>query len=188
MIAREAAKYPLQIALALAALLVTASVMSLAIPYGLKLVVDRGFGGAGEGGGDIDRWFRYLLLLVSVLGLGTAVRFYFVSWLGERVVADIREKVYTNLLRLSPAFFEENSPKEISSRMTSDTAVIETVVGTTVSVALRNTIMAILGTGYLFWLAPQLTVWLLAGIPVVIVPIALFGKRLRDVSRTSQDR
>ncbi len=184
MIYREARKYPLQIALAAIALLVTASVMSLAIPYGLKLVVDRGFGGDG----DIDRWFRYLLLLVGVLGFGTAVRFYFVSWLGERVVADIRDKVYANLLRLSPSFFEENSPKEISSRMTSDTAIIETVVGTTVSVALRNAIMAVLGTGYLFWLAPQLTVWLLAGIPVVIIPIAVFGRRLRNVSRTSQDR
>jgi ATP-binding cassette subfamily B protein len=183
MIYREAGKYPLQIALAAIALLVTASVMSLAIPYGLKLIVDRGFAGDG----DIDRWFRYLLLLVGVLGIGTAVRFYFVSWLGERVVADIRDKVYTNMLRLSPSFFEENSPKEISSRMTSDTAIIETVVGTTVSVALRNSIMAVLATGYLFWLAPQLTVWLLAGIPVVIVPIVLFGRRLRNVSRASQD-
>ncbi len=183
MIYREAGKYPLQIALAAIALLVTASVMSLAIPYGLKLIVDRGFAGDG----DIDRWFRYLLLLVGVLGIGTAVRFYFVSWLGERVVADIRDKVYANMLRLSPSFFEENSPKEISSRMTSDTAIIETVVGTTVSVALRNAIMAVLATGYLFWLAPQLTVWLLAGIPVVIVPIVLFGRRLRNVSRASQD-
>ena len=188
MIVDEVRKYPLQIALAWIALLLTAAVMSLAIPYGLKLVVDRGFGGAGDGAGDIDRWFRYLLLLVAVLGIGTALRFYFVSWLGERVVADVRRKVYDNLLRLSPSFFEENSPKEISSRMTSDTAIIETVVGTTVSVALRNLLMAILSTGYLFWLAPQLTVWLLVGIPVVIIPIALFGKKLRDVSRTSQDR
>ncbi|MBH5321216.1 ABC transporter transmembrane domain-containing protein [Aurantiacibacter sediminis] len=184
MIVREAKKYPLQIILASIALLVTAAVMSLAIPYGMKLVVDRGFGGDG----DIDRWFRYLLLLVCVLGIGTALRFYFVSWIGERVVADIRDRVYTNLLRLSPSFFEENSPKEISSRMTSDTAIIETIVGTTVSVALRNSIMAVLSVGYLFWLAPQLTVWLLAGIPIIIIPIAVFGRRLRTVSRTSQDR
>ncbi len=187
MIYRAATKYPTQITLALIALLVTASVMSLAIPYGMKLVVDRGFGASGEGAGDIDRWFRYLMLLVGVLGIGTALRFYFVSWIGERVVADIREQVYSNLLRLSPAFFEENSPKEISSRMTSDTAIIETVVGTTVSIALRNSIMAVLSVGYLFWLAPQLTVWLLVGIPVVIIPIALFGRRLRNVSRSSQD-
>ncbi len=184
MIFREAKKYPLQIALAAIALLVTASVISLAMPQAFKMIIDRGFGGAG----DIGRWFRYLLGLVAVLGVGTALRFYFVSWIGERVVADVRREVYNNLLRLSPSFFEENSPKEISSRMTADTSIIEQVVGTTLSVALRNTIMAVLGTAYLFWLAPQLAVWLLAGIPVVVIPITVFGRRLRDVSRTSQDR
>ena len=188
MIFREAAKYPMQLALAAVALLISATITSLGLPNVLRLIIDQGFTGAGEGGGDISRWFRYLLMLVGVLGFATAVRFYFVSWLGERVVADIRRKVYANLLRLSPGFFEENSPKEISSRMTADTSVIEQVVGTTVSVALRNVIMAILGTGYLFWLAPQLAIWLLLGIPLVVVPIAVFGRRLRDVSRTSQDR
>ncbi|KLI64604.1 ABC transporter transmembrane domain-containing protein [Aurantiacibacter marinus] len=183
MIFREAKKYPLQITFAMIALLVTAAVMSLAIPYALKLVIDRGFSGEG----DINRWFRYLFVLVGVLGVGTAVRFYFVSWIGERVVADIRRKVYDNLLRLSPSFFEENSPKEISSRMTSDTAIVEQVVGTTLSIALRNSIMAVLSTIFLFWLVPQLAIWLLAGIPVVIVPIVVFGRRLRDVSRSSQD-
>jgi len=188
MIWREAAKYPLQITFAAIALLVTAVIISWAVPTALKLIVDRGFDGGAGGDSDIGRWFRYLLLLVGVLGIGTAARFYFVSWLGERVVADLRRKVYENLLSLSPSFFEENSPKEISSRMTADTAVIEQVVGTTVSVALRNSIMAVLGTAYLFWLAPQLAIWMLAGIPVVIIPIAIFGRRLRDVSRTSQDR
>ncbi|QZH76005.1 MAG: ATP-binding cassette domain-containing protein [Erythrobacter sp.] len=184
MVAREAVKYPFQIGMAAIALFVTAVIMSWAVPTALQLIIDRGF----VGDGDIGRWFRYLLLLVGILGIGTAMRFYFVSWLGERVVADIRSRVYDNLLRLSPAFFEENSPREISSRMVSDTAIIEQIVGTTISVALRNTIMAVLGTGYLFWLAPQLAVWLLAGIPLVIGPIALFGRRLRDISRASQDR
>ena len=186
MVWREAAKYPAQIAIAFLALVVTSTAM-LAFPAGLKLVVDRGFAEGGDPT-DIGRWFRYLLVIVGVLGLGTAVRFYFVSWLGERVVADVRERVHENLLRLAPAFFEENSPKEISSRMTSDTAIIEQVVGTTVSVALRNTIMAVLGTAYLFWLAPQLSGLLVIAIPVVIVPIFLFGRKLRDISRTSQDR
>ena len=183
MIWREATKYPVQITVAAIALLVTAIIMSWALPSALKLIIDRGFGGEG----DIGRWFRYLLLLVGVLGLGTAVRFYYVSWLGERVVADVRRKVYDNLLRLSPSFFEENSPKEISSRMTADTAIIEQVVGTTLSVALRNSIMAVLTMGYLFWLAPQLAIWLLLGIPVVVVPFAIFGRKLRDISRSSQD-
>ncbi|WP_394730412.1 ABC transporter transmembrane domain-containing protein [Altererythrobacter sp. GH1-8] len=184
MIFATAAQYPTQIMLALAALLITAGVTSLAMPYALKLIVDRGFGAEGE----IGRWFRYLLLLVCVLGVGTALRFYFVSWIGERVVADIRQKVQRNLLRLAPAFYEENSPKEISSRMTSDTAIIEQVVGTTVSVALRNIIAGILGTAFLFWLAPQLAGYLLIAIPLVIMPIAIFGRRLRSISRTSQDR
>ncbi len=182
-----ARNYPGYVALAMGGLLVTAVITSVALPSALKLIVDRGFG-AGGASEDIGRWFRYLLLLVGVLGIATALRFYFVSWLGERVVADVRRKVHRNLLRLSPSFFEENSPKEISSRMTADTAIIEQVVGTTLSVALRNIIMAILATSYLFWLAPNLAVWLVIAIPVVIIPIAIFGRQLRNISRDSQDR
>src|SRR3546814_9369524 len=89
-------------------------------------------------GGDITPYFHYLFMIVVVLALATASRYYFVSWLGARVVADIRTAVQANLLRLAPAFFEQNRPSEIASRLTADTAVIEQVVGTTVSVALRN--------------------------------------------------
>ena len=181
-----ARRYPKQVSIALVALFLTATITSLALPSALKLIVDRGFGAGAEA--DIGRWFRYLLLLVGVLGISTAVRFYYVSWVGERVVADIRRRVQENLLRLAPAFYEENSPKEISSRMTSDTAIIDQVVGTTLSVALRNIIMAVLSTAYLFWLTPQLAIYLAIGIPLVILPIALFGRKLRDISRTSQDR
>ncbi|TNE59350.1 MAG: ATP-binding cassette domain-containing protein [Sphingomonadales bacterium] len=186
MIYAAAAQYPTQVALALVALLITAAA-TLAIPAGFKLVIDRGFAAGGDPS-DIGRWFRYLFMIVGVLAIGTALRFYFVSWLGERVVADIRAKVQRNLLRLAPGFYEENSPKEISSRMTSDTAIIEQVVGTTVSVALRNSLMAIGGLVYLFYLAPQLTVGMVIGIPLVILPITIFGRRLRNISRTSQDR
>ena len=186
MIWRETAKYPRQVLFAFLALLVTASA-TLAIPAGFRLIIDRGFGE----GGDVDtigRWFRYLLGIVVVLGLGTAVRFYFVSWLGERVIADIRLKVQNNLLRLSPGFFEENSPNEISSRMTSDTVLIEQVVGTTVSVALRNFITGVGGVVILFALAPKLTAALLIGIVVVMFPLLAFARRIRTISRTSQDR
>lgn len=186
MIWRAAAKYPAQIALALVALIITATA-TIAIPQRLKIIVDRAFGD-GADPSEIDHAFYYLLMIVVILGLGTALRFYFVSWLGERVVADVRAQVHANLMRLAPGFFEENSPKEISSRMTSDTAIIEQVVGTTVSVALRNAIMAILGTAYLFWLAPGLASTLVIAIPAVVVPIVFFGRRLRNVSRTSQDR
>ncbi|MGE8142601.1 ABC transporter transmembrane domain-containing protein [Novosphingobium sp. NPDC080210] len=186
MVVRETAKYPRQMIMALLALTVTASA-TLAIPAGFRMVVDQGFGPGGNVA-EIGRWFRYLLLIVAVLGLGTAVRFYFVSWLGERVIADIRLKVQDNLLRLSPGFFEENSPNEIASRMTSDTALIEQVVGTTVSVALRNLIMAIGGVAILFSLAPKLTAGLLVGIVGVLFPLLAFGRRIRTISRTSQDR
>jgi ATP-binding cassette subfamily B protein len=186
MIWRQAGNYPGKVALAFVALLITAAA-TLAIPAGFKLVIDRGFG-AGGSPADIARWFRYLLIFEGVLSLGTAMRFYFFSWLGERVVADIRLKVQENLLRLAPGFYEENSPKEISSRMTSDTTLVEQVVGTTVSVALRNLLMAIGGTIYLFWLVPTLTMWMVMVIPAIVVPIRLFGRRLRNVSRTSQDR
>ena len=108
--------------------------------------------------------------------------------LGEKVIADIRSAVHDNLLRLEPRFFEENRPSEIASRVTSDTAVIEMVVGSTVSVALRNTVLGVGGIIYLFTLAPELTAWLIVGIPVIILPIMMIGRRVRVVSRTSQDR
>ena len=188
MIFDAARAYPLQLTIAAIALLLTAVITSLALPSALRLIIDRGFGAAGSGAEDIGRWFRYLLLLVAVLAIGTGTRFYFVSWLGERIVADIRRGVQRNLLRLSPAFFEENSPKEIASRMTADTAIIDQVVGSTISIALRNVIMAVLSIGYLFWLAPELAIWLLVALPLVIVPIAVFGRRIKTISRTSQDR
>lgn len=186
MVYREAAKYPREIGFAFLALLTTAGA-TLAIPWRFKVIIDEAFGGTA-GPDRIASAFQYLLMIVVILGIGTAVRFYFVSWIGERVVADIRLKVQRNLLRLSPGFYEENSPKEISSRMTSDTAIIETVVGTTVSIALRNTLTGIGGTAVLFYLAPTLTLGLLIGIPVVLAPIVFFGRKIRSISRTSQDR
>ncbi|MDX1703133.1 MAG: ABC transporter transmembrane domain-containing protein [Altererythrobacter ishigakiensis] len=186
MVYAEAAKYPRQILLAFVALLITAGA-TLAIPWRFKVIIDEAFGGTATNS-DISHAFQYLLMIVVVLGIGTALRFYFVSWIGERVVADLRLKVQRNLLRLSPSFYEENSPKEISSRMTSDTAIIEQVVGTTVSIALRNTLTAIGGTLLLLFLAPTLTLGLLIGIPVVIAPIVFFGRRIRSISRSSQDR
>ncbi|MEZ5709411.1 MAG: ABC transporter transmembrane domain-containing protein [Blastomonas sp.] len=186
MLWRFASNYPRQIIFAGLALMVAAGA-TLAIPAGFKLVIDRGFDSGGSAA-DVGRWFRYLFMITVVLGIATAFRFYFVSWLGERVVADIRLAVQNNLLRLAPGFFEENRPSEIASRMTSDTAVVEQVVGTTVSVALRNIVVGVGGIIYLFNLAPQLTGLLLLGIPAVILPIVFIGRRLTNVSRSSQDR
>jgi ATP-binding cassette subfamily B protein len=178
-----ASRYPGHIAGAAVALLIAASATS-AIPIAFKLIIDRGFSGAG----NIGRWFEYLLLLVVVMALATAIRFYFVSWIGERVVADIRLGVHRNLLRLAPGFFEENRPAEITSRLTVDTTIIEQVVGTTISMALRNLVMAIICTGVLFYLAPKLAGMLLLGIPLVMLPIVFLGRRVRAVSTRSQDR
>jgi len=186
MVWRATANYPKQLAIALLALITTSSA-TVAIPQRFKVIVDDAFG-SGASVDVVNHSFRYLLMIVAVLGVATAIRFYFVSWLGERVVGDLRYNVQSNLLRLPPSFFEANSPKEISSRMTADTAIIEQVVGTTVSVALRNAITGIGGVAYLFYLAPRLTAGLVLGIPLVILPIAWFGRRLRNVSRTSQDR
>jgi ATP-binding cassette subfamily B protein len=186
MVFGAALQYPRQIAFALTALVIT-SAATLAIPYRFKVIIDEGFSGASSTD-DIARAFQYLLMIVVILGVGTAFRFYFVSWIGERVVADLRLKVQQNLLRLSPGFYEVNSPKEISSRMTSDTTIIENVVGGTVSIALRNTLTAIGGIIMLFYLAPTLTLGLLLAIPLIVVPIVFFGRRIRTVSRTSQDR
>ena len=181
---RFAARYRFQVAGALVSLLIAASA-TLAIPNSFRLIIDRGFASAG---GDIARWFQYLLLVVVVLAIATACRYYFVSWLGERVVADVRKAVQRNLLRLAPSFFEENRPSEIASRLTADTTIIEQVVATTLSVALRNIVMGIGGLIYLFALSPKLTAMLLVGIPVVVLPIVFLGRRVRDVSRRSQDR
>jgi len=186
MLLRQGAAYPGQVAVALAALLTT-SAATIAVPASFKSIIDKAFG-PGANTATINSAFHWLLLVVLILGIGTAFRFYFVSWLGERVVADVRLNVQSNLLRMPPSFFEMNSPKEISSRMTSDTAIIEQVVGTTVSVALRNAITALGGMAYLFTLAPGLTAGLLVGIPVVVGPIVFFGSRLRKASRSSQDR
>ncbi len=183
MVWRFASQYRAQLAAAVVALLIAAAATS-GVPYAFKLIIDRGFSGSGE----IGRWFEYLLMLVVVLAIATAVRFYFVSWIGERVVADIRLAVHRNLLRLAPGFFEENRPAEIASRITADTTIIEQVVGTTISVALRNIVMGTACAIILFFLAPALASRLLIAIPLVVIPLVLLGRRIRSVSVRSQDR
>ena len=183
----HARRYPAQLICAGLALIVAAAATS-GVPYAFKLIIDRGFGAQTGQTGDIARWFEYLLILVVVMALATATRYYFVAWLGERVVADIRLAVHRNLLRLAPSFFEENRPAEITSRLTVDTTIIEQVVGTTVSIALRNIVMAGACIVILFFLAPKLAGMMLLGIPFVVVPITVLGRRLRAVSTNSQDR
>jgi ATP-binding cassette subfamily B protein len=181
---RYALRYKWTMLGAAVALLLAAGA-TLAIPDGFRRVIDKGF---VAGGGDVSQQFNYLFLMVAVLAVATAARFYFVSMLGEKVIADIRVAVHDNLLRLEPRFFEENRPSEISSRVTSDTAVIEMVVGSTVSVAARNIVLGIGGVIYLFMLAPALAIWMVIGIPPIVIPIVTLGRRVRNISRSSQDR
>ena len=182
-----ALRYPGHIAVAALALLIAAAATS-GVPYAFKLIIDKGFASGAGSTRDIARWFEYLLLLVGIMALATAVRFYSVSWMGERTVADIRLAVHRNLLRLSPGFFEENRPAEITSRITVDTTIIEQVVGTTVSVALRNAILGLACIVILFTLAPKLALSILGGALLVVLPITVLGRRVRSISTRSQDR
>ncbi|KAB7648657.1 ABC transporter transmembrane domain-containing protein [Polymorphobacter fuscus] len=178
--------YPAQLGAALIALAI-AALATLAIPRGLKQVVDNGFA-AGSDPAAIAPYFWGLLGVVAVLAVATAFRFYFVSWIGERVVADLRKAVQRHLLTLDPVFFEENRPAEIASRLTSDTAVIEQVVATSASLALRNAAMGLGGILLMFSEAPKLTGLMLLVIPLTMLPIIFLGRRVRNVSRSSQDR
>ena len=184
---RHASKYPKQIAAAVAFLSLS-SVATLAIPYGFKRVIDRGFGSGSAGTEAVATAFHYLLMIVVVLAAATALRFYFVSWIGERTIADLRVAVQKNLLTLPPRFFEENRPSEIASRLTADTAILEQVVGSSVSIALRNIATGLGGIAYLFVLSPKLAGMLVIGLPVIFGPVIIFGRRIRNLSRASQDR
>ena len=183
---RYAARYKGRIALALF-FLILSSAATLAIPYGFKRVIDQGFI-AGGGGPAVEAAFRYLLMIVVVLAIATGMRFYFVSWLGERTIADLRSAVQRNLLTLPPRFFEENRPSEIASRLTADTAILEQIVGSSVSIGLRNLATGLGGIVFLFALSPKLAALLVIGIPVVLGPLILFGRRISALSRAAQDR
>ncbi|WP_313535555.1 ABC transporter transmembrane domain-containing protein [Sphingomonas sp.] len=179
-------RYPLQIAIALVSLL-TSSAATLWIPRTFKQIVDNGFS-AGADTSRIGIYFQGLLAVILVLSLATAVRFFFISWVAERTVADLRVAVHRNLLRLPPKWFEENRPSEIASRLTSDTALVEQVVGSTVSIALRNLLTGIGGVIYLFVLSPKIAAYLIVGMPLTVLPIVWLGGRVRQYSRASQDR
>lgn len=158
----------------------------LVLGQGLKLAVDKGFA-AGDPKG-LDRALVFLLVVVVISATVTYVRFYLISWLGERIVADLRRAVFSRVLTLSPAWFETTRTGEMVSRLTTDTALIEQVVGTSVSMALRQGLM---GLGALVMLAItslKLTALVLLLVPIVMGPIVVFGRRVRKLSRASQDR
>ena len=176
--------YRLQIVIASVALVLTAGI-TLSIGQGLRLLID-----AGLAAGDSATLDRSLLLfggLVVLLTAGTFVRFYFVSWVGERVSADIRRAVFDHLLHLHPGFFERNAPTEIQSRITTDTTLLQTVIGSSVSIALRNVLMFFGGLILLLVTNVKLSLIVLVSVPLVVLPVLAFGRRVRSLSRSSQD-
>ena len=170
--------------------LVVAAGATLAIPYAFKQMIDLGFGArAGVHSAEhVNAVFLALFAVSAVLALATAARFYTVSWLGERVVADIRSAVYRHVVRQSPAFFETTQTGEVLSRITTDTTLIQAVVGTSISMALRNALLFAGGLVMLFVTSPKLTGIIIALLILTVLPIVMFGRRVRKLSRDSQDR
>ena len=170
---------------ALVALTVSAAAV-LAMGVGLRLLIDQGLG--GDNIDLLNDALVYLIGMVVLLAAGTFSRFYLVSWLGERVVADIRTAIFERILRLSPAFFEINKTGELLSRITTDTTLLQTVIGSQASSALRNLLLLTGGIVMLFITSPRLTGLVFVLVPVVVVPIIILGRRVRQLSRLSQDR
>jgi ATP-binding cassette subfamily B protein len=171
------------------ALLVAAGA-TLAIPYAFKQMIDHGFGakGGAASAASVNTTFLALFGVAAILAVATAARYYTVSWLGERVTADIRSAVYRHVVEQSPEFFETTRTGEVLSRLTTDTTLIQAVVGTSISLALRNTLLFVGGLAMLFVTSAKLTSIILGLLVLVVVPIVLFGRRVRKLSRDSQDR
>lgn len=179
------AQYPLMIAAAFMALIV-ATAATLAMPVAVRFMIDNGFSNADAS--SIDRYFLAMLVVAIVLGLASATRFFFVSWLGERVTADLRAAVYNHITKLSPAFFEVTRTGEVLSRLTADTTLIKTVVGSSASIALRNAFMFVGSAAMLVYTSSTLSAMAALTLPGVIIPVILFGRMVRRLARASQDR
>jgi ATP-binding cassette subfamily B protein len=171
--------------LALLALLIAAGAM-LALPIALKNVIDEGFSSANAAA--IDRYFLLLLLAAGVFAAFASLRFYLVGWIGERVVADIRSAVYQRVIRMDPAFFEVTRTGEVLSRLTTDTTLIQSLSGSGLSILLRSTVSFLGSLVLLLLTSLKLALIIFALIPAVLVPMLLFGRRVRGLSRASQDR
>ncbi|WP_027921695.1 ABC transporter transmembrane domain-containing protein [Pseudomonas sp. URMO17WK12:I12] len=170
---------------ALLALIVTAGI-TLSMGQGIRLLVDQGF--MTQSPHLLNQSIGLFMVLVVGLAIGTFARFYLVSWIGERVVADIRRQVFNHLVYLHPGFYENNRSSEIQSRLTADTTLLQSVIGSSLSLFLRNLLMVIGGIVLLFITNPKLTSIVVIALPLVIAPILIFGRRVRNLSRLSQDR
>ncbi|MDF3196105.1 ABC transporter transmembrane domain-containing protein [Pseudomonas sp. 1928-m] len=170
---------------ALLALMFTAAI-TLSMGQGIKLLVDQGL--ATQSPAALQQSIGLFFVLVLALAIGTFTRFYLVSWIGERFVADIRKRVFNHLIELHPGFYESNRSSEIQSRLTADTTLLQSVIGSSLSMALRNLIMLVGGSVLLVVTNAKLSGIVLMALPLVVAPILIFGRRVRALSRQSQDR
>ena len=174
--------------------LVMAAMATLAFPLALRSLIDGGLVNAdvvGNKGAQVMAMRDHFAALFGVavaLGLFSAARFYMVSWLGERITADLRNAVYSHVLRQSPEFFERTQTGEVLSRLSADTTLVQTVVGSSLSMGLRNLVMGIGALGILVWTNPYVMSWVLGVLVMIVVPSLWFGRRVRKLSRASQDR
>ena len=173
------------LAAALTALLIASGAM-LALPVALRYLIDNGF--IAEDVGTVNRYFGWFLAAALVFSVFAALRYYLVTWLGERVVADLRTAVYQRVIGMDPAFFEVTKTGEVLSRLTTDTTLVQSISGVGLSIALRSALNLTGGLLLLVLTSPQLAAYIMVGIPVVILPVILIGRRIRSLSRQSQDR
>jgi ATP-binding cassette subfamily B protein len=176
--------YRRQMLFALVALLAAAGA-TLAVPVAVRRIIDNGF--TAENALLIDTYFLAMLAVVVVLAVGSALRFYFVMWIGERVVADIRDAIFSHLLSLSPGFFETQRSGEVLSRLTADTTQIKSAFSSTASIALRNVVMLIGTVAMMVASSPKLAGLSLLALPLIVLPLVTYGRRVRSLSRRAQD-
>ena len=178
--------YRLQVVLASLFLLLAAAT-TLAFPLALKVLIDQGLVATASSDVLAERFFE-LFLVAAALAFFSAGRFYTVSWLGEKITADVKNKVYGHVLEQSPTFFETTQSGEVLSRLTSDTTLVQTVVGSSLSMGLRNLVMGLGAVGMLVWTNPWLMLQVIGLLVVVVLPSVYLGRRVRRLSRASQDR
>ncbi len=177
-------KYKLQVALAIFFLLL-AAITTLTLPMAVRRVIDHGFTGSDPA--LVDSYFTVLIAIAGLLAIASAYRYYFVIWIGERIVADLRNDVFANVTRLSPEFFDKSHSGEIVSRLTADTTQIKSAVGATASVALRNVILGLGALMMMIYTSPRLSLIVIAAIPLIVLPIVGFGRKVRQRSRAAQN-
>ncbi len=177
-------QYRLQIGFAFV-FLIMAAASTLVVPVAVRRVIDNGF--SGENAGFVDQYFSVMLLVVAVLAISSAGRYYCVTWIGERVVADLRDRVFSHLLDLSPSFYDTAQSGEVLARLTADTTQVKNVFGSTVSVALRNLVMLVGAIAMLIATSLKLSGMVLLVIPLIVLPMVFFGRKVRKLSRRAQD-